>query len=510
MRVGIDVGGTNTDAVLMDGARVVAFNKAPTTRDVTSGIVAALRGLPLAAHPPRAVMLGTTHLTNAIVERKGLARTAVIRIGAPATAAIPPLADFPDDLRAALGGQWFLIEGGHEFDGREINPLDTARLREIAARLRDDDFQAVALCAVFAPLTRAHEERAREIVQNVAPEMYVSVSHQIGRLGLLERENATILNASLSPVARRIVSGLRDALKGIGLNDALYFSQNDGTLMATELAEQYPILTVASGPTNSMRGAAFLSGVKNAVVVDIGGTTTDVGVLQNGFPREAGAAVSVGGVRTNFRMPDVYSFGLGGGSVVRISDRAFTIGPDSVGYLLTERARVFGGDVLTASDVAVAARFAVAQMGDPARVAHLAANAREIARAMQAQVERAIDRMKTRAENVPVILVGGGSCLIEGELAGASEVIRPPHAQVANAIGAAIAQASGEVDRVYDLSAMSRGAAVEDALGFARERAIRAGALPTTIEVVEVEEVPLTYLPSNAVRIRVKVAGEIN
>ena len=87
--------------------------------------------------------------------------------------------------------------------------------------------------------------------------------------------------------------------------------------MSADFAEQYPVLTFASGPTNSMRGAAFLSGLKDAMVVDVGGTTSDVGALTHGFPREASVAVEIGGVRTNFRMPDVYSFGLGGGSLVQ-------------------------------------------------------------------------------------------------------------------------------------------------------------------------------------------------
>ena len=92
--------------------------------------------------------------------------------------------------------------------------------------------------------------------------------------------------------------------------------------MSADFAEQYPVLTFASGPTNSMRGAAFLSGLKDAMVVDIGGTTSDVGALTHGFPREASVAVDIGGVRTNFRMPDVYSFGLGGGSLVRAGPAA--------------------------------------------------------------------------------------------------------------------------------------------------------------------------------------------
>src|SRR5439155_11395176 len=132
-----------------------------------------------------------------------------------------------------------------------------------------------------------------------------------------------------------------------------------------------------SGPTNSMRGAAFLSGLSDALVVDVGGTTTDVGLLVGGFPREASFAANVGEVRTNFRMPDLISLGLGGGSLVR--EGGARIGPDSVGFELTERALVFGGRELTASDVAVAA--GLAEMGEPARAAGIERGVVERARA---------------------------------------------------------------------------------------------------------------------------------
>ena len=143
-------------------------------------------------------------------------------------------------------------------------------------------------------------------------------------------------------------------------------SQNDGTLMSPELAARFPVLTFASGPTNSIRGGGLLSGLDDCIVVDIGGTTTDVGVLSAGFPRESSVAVDIGGVRTNFRMPDVLSIGLGGGSRVRSADGATTVGPDSVGFRLTSEALVFGGSTLTATDIAVAS--GRAQIGDAARV----------------------------------------------------------------------------------------------------------------------------------------------
>jgi N-methylhydantoinase A/oxoprolinase/acetone carboxylase beta subunit len=307
-------------------------------------------------------------------------------------------------------------------------------------------------------------------------------------------------------LAERIVNSFRRALQELGISAPFFISQNDGTLMSAEFVEKYPVLTFASGPTNSMRGAAFLSGVKDGVVVDIGGTTSDVGVLVNGFPRDASVAVRVGGVRTNFRMPDVFSFGLGGGSHVQ-SD-PLQIGPRSVGYEITRRALVFGGSDLTASDVAVAA--GLADIGDRSRVAHLdpAFVAAAVAR-MAEMIEVSIDRMKSAAGDVPVILVGGGTLLVGDRLNGVSELHRPEHAAVANAIGAAIAQVGGEVDRVFSLDATPRTQALAQAKEEAAQRVLREGALPESVEIVEVEEIPLAYLPGNAVRIRVKAVGAL-
>jgi N-methylhydantoinase A/oxoprolinase/acetone carboxylase beta subunit len=257
-----------------------------------------------------------------------------------------------------------------------------------------------------------------------------------------------------------------------------------------------------------MRGAALLSGVQDAVVVDIGGTTSDVGVLVNGFPREASTEVDIGEVRTNFRMPDIISIGLGGGSIVR-ANGALTIGPDSVGYELQQRALVFGGDTLTTTDIAVAA--GLAEVGDPKLVAGLdRALVTEALEAIQQLVERAVDRIKTSAGAVPVVLVGGGTILVKDTLAGASELIKPEHAAVANAMGAAIAQAGGEIDRVFSLDGSSRDEVLEQARAEATARAVAAGAEPSSVTIVDVDEIPLTYLPGNDVRIRVKAVGDLD
>jgi N-methylhydantoinase A/oxoprolinase/acetone carboxylase beta subunit len=512
IRIGIDVGGTNTDAVLMDGKTVVAGVKAATSADVMTGVVNALRDVLAAAGTSAdkvdVVMIGTTHFTNAVVQRRDLARVACVRLCLPATQSLPPMVDWPADLREVLGNHWYLAHGGNEFDGRVISPLDEGELRGIAAQIAARGIGSVAVSSVFSPVSNAFEKQAGEILADALPGVHVTLSADIGRIGLLERENAAIMNACLRDLARHVVEAFRAALANVGFTGRFFLTQNDGTLMDAAFAERFPVLTFASGPTNSMRGAAFLSGVADAIVADIGGTTTDVGSLQKGFPRQATVAVEVGGVRTNFRMPDVFSIGLGGGSLVVDGPDGLTVGPRSVGFRIVEEALVFGGKTLTTSDIVVADGGAT--LGDPAKVAHLdRALIRRARDRIGFMLEDCVERARISAEPLPVIVVGGGSILVEGPIAGL-DLIKPDHFAVANAVGAAIAQVSGEVDRVYALAEISRAEALADAKTQAIEAAVSAGARRDTVEIVDVEDVPLAYLPGNATRVRAKAVGDLH
>jgi len=506
-RIGIDVGGTNTDAVLLEADAVAAAVKTPTTPDVTTGITRALAALVEQAPGAReanAVMIGTTHFTNAVVQRRDLGRVAAVRIGLPSGASLPPFVDWPEDLAALVRAEVVMLEGGHEFDGRPLVPFDTRGMRAAARRIREAGIRSVAVAAVFSPLNAACEEEAAAILRDACPDVAVTLSHRLGRIGLLERENAALLNACLIELARKTTRAFTEALRGSGIAAPLYLTQNDGTVMLAEVAEAYPVYSFASGPTNSMRGAAFLSKRDEALVVDVGGTTTDIGSLRHGFPREANNVVEIGGVRTLFRMPDLLSLGLGGGTLVERSP--LTIGPASVGYRLTEQALVFGGDVLTVTDVAVAA--GLIDLGDRVRVASLpAALVNEALARIRAMIEEGVDRMKTDAGEAPLIAVGGGSFLVPARLAGVSEVLNVPHQAVANAVGAAIAQVSGEVDQIFQ--DLTRDEAIARARRAAEDKAVAAGADRATINVVEVEDLPLAYLPGNSLRTRVRVVGEI-
>jgi len=512
IRIGIDVGGTNTDAVVMDGATVIAGVKAATTADVMTGVVNALKAVldasKMQASAIDVVMIGTTHFTNAVVQRRDLAKTAAVRLGLPATASLPPMVDWPEDLKVAIGGTGYLAHGGNEFDGRVISPLDEAELLGIAEDIKSKGINTIAITSVFSPVTNDFEKQAGEILAKALPGVHITLSSDIGRIGLLERENAAIMNACLRDLSKHVIQAFRKAITETGIKGRFYLTQNDGTLMDAEFAEKFPVLTFASGPTNSMRGAAFLSGVADAIVVDIGGTTSDVGSLHKGFPRQATVAVEVGGVRTNFRMPDVFSIGLGGGSHVVESSGDIKVGPTSVGYRIVTEALIFGGKTLTTSDVVVASgRY---ELGDKSKVAHLTPDfiARTQAKIMS-MLEDCVERSRLSPDPLPVIVVGGGSILVDGPIGGL-EVIKPNHFAVANAVGAAIAQVSGEVDRVYALAEIGRDEALADAKQRATEAAVAAGALRSSIEIVDVEDVPLAYLPGNATRVRVKAVGELH
>jgi N-methylhydantoinase A/oxoprolinase/acetone carboxylase beta subunit len=513
LRIGIDVGGTNTDAVVVDDAGVVvSATKAATTPDPFDGIRAALEQVLEGVDRTRIgqAMLGTTHPANAVIQRRDLQRVGTLRLAAPASIGVRPGAAWPDDLAAAIMGPARIIRGGNNYDGSEISPLDEDAVRAFAAEAAAAGVEAIAVSAPFSPASRDHELRAGEILEaELGGSIPVSLSHRVGALGLLERENATILNASLLKVARGVVDGFDAALAQQALAVESFLTQNDGTLMSAEEAVQLPVLSLGSGPTNSMRGASSLAKLSDAMVIDVGGTSADVGILVDGFPRESASAIEVGGVRTNFRMPDLISIGLGGGTIVRGRGADLTVGPESVGYRVSTDALVRGGSTLTLSDIAVRSG-RLTGFGDPTLIEDLPDEVVERALAwVDAQIESIIERMKASRHLLPLIAVGGGSHLVPDKIPGVSEVVRPNHHAVANAYGAAIAEASGSVDQVYRYGEQGREASLEAARWAAVDAAVRAGADPASVRVTSIVEVPLTYVPGEACRVQVKAAGPL-
>ena len=507
MRIGVDVGGTNTDAVVMRGDRLLAAVKRSTTDDIAAGVVnavkAALDEAGVRASEIEALMLGTTQFTNAVVRRRDLERVGVIRVGAQSARALPIAAKWPEDLAGPVVAETVQVDGGAEYDGAPIVPLDEVATADAIARFVKNGVHAFAITSVFSPVNPAMEQRVAEMAHAAAPEAKIALSHEIGGLGLYQRENATILNAALLSLAERVTAAFRAAFAELNLSCPFLISQNDGTLMRASFAQSYPVATFSSGPTNSMRGAAFLTGERDAMVIDIGGTTSDIGMLINGFPRPSGVAVSIGGVLTNFRMPDVLAVGLGGGSIV--SDDGQSIGPESVGAALTHKGLAFGGNVMTTSDILVAARRAT--LGDRAVNLDQAVVSTALAR-MREILAEGVDKMKTSPSPLPVIVVGGGAFLAPDDLPGAERTLRPENAGVANAIGAAFAQIGAEAEVVYMRAHGGRDEALTEVKRRACERAVEAGANPQTTDIVHIDETPMSYLDAGGAIIKARAIGD--
>lgn len=557
LRLGIDVGGTNTDAVLIDlhrkspnadepssglGSAILATHKAPTTPDVLTGLCDAIRAvLAKAASSSDAlgasnalvdsssdqipdsiksslssISIGTTALLNALVERSPLLqKVSVIRLCGPATRSLPPFADIPSDVAARIKGQIHFADGGYEVDGRPIRDLNESEIERIGAQLPRN--ACVAICGVFSPVRPEQELRARDILRACRPDLHTTCSHAVSpALGLLERENATILNACLLRLAKKTVLAVQNAIRQLGLTVPLYLTTNGGTVLPAHSAINQPIKWVRSGPTNSMRGAAILAGLsagggEEFLVVDIGGTTADLGVLEKtGVARPAAHTIDVAGVRSNFPASDVVSVALGGGTIVRETAEGVKLGPDSVGFKLTSQAMCFGGDVTTLTDIALATNPALAETLRPTRDTGLSENLIAASNAaILSLLESQVDRLKTSPDPIPLLVVGGGSVILPSRsIRGASRVIIPKHAGFANAVGAAISKLSATIDKVYDASKSS----VAEVMTIAEQEAITAclaaGAKEGTVEIVQKEGIPLAYLPGGMVRVVVIATGE--
>jgi DUF917 family protein/N-methylhydantoinase A/oxoprolinase/acetone carboxylase beta subunit len=466
------------------------------------------------------VTIGTTHFVNAVItlDSTRLSRVAILRLSGPFSKHAPPGIDWPASLRRIIVGHYALLHGGLEVDGSLISDIKEQEVVEQCKIIKEKNIGSIVVNGIFSPIdtVQKQEERVANIIKRELGERIdVVLSKTVANLGFLERENAAILNASILSFARKTIASFQDPIHKLGLNCPVFITQNDGTILSGEAASQLPIRTFSSGPTNSMRGAAFLVGNqekgKAMMVVDVGGTTTDVGLLlANGFPRQQAAYSELSGVRMNFSYPDVKSIGLGGGSLVRRIHEKLQVGPESVGYKLSEKALVFGGDTATATDYMVSTAGGL-NIGNPDRVRgkFKEEDLQDFETKVKNMLERIIDTMKTAPDDIPVLLVGGGAVIAPDTLRGASRVIKPKWSGVANAIGAAMARVSAVVDTVKSTEKQTSKEILAEISEAAKQKAIEAGALPSSVQIVEVEDLPLQYV-ANQTRFIVRAAGDFD
>ncbi|YCI02286.1 hydantoinase/oxoprolinase family protein [Ensifer sp. D2-11] len=317
--LGIDTGGTYTDAVLFSEATgVVAKAKALTTRhDLAEGVSGAVEAVLAKARVPVSaislVSLSTTLATNALVEGQG-GRAGLIMIG------FGPEDLKRDGLQEALGSDPVLfLPGGHNVHGGET-PLDMSALDEALPDL-SSQVSSFAIAGYFAVRNPDHEKRVRDRIREVS-HLPVTCSHELSsKLGGPRRALTTLLNARLVSMIDRLIGSCEDFLKARGIDVPMMVVRGDGALISAAEARLRPIETILSGPAASLVGARYLTGLDNAIVSDIGGTTTDVAVLEKGRPRLDAEGAVVGGFRTMVEAVAMRTYGLGGDSEVKINDR---------------------------------------------------------------------------------------------------------------------------------------------------------------------------------------------
>ena len=448
LSLGLDVRSAGADIVLMDADDRLLTKVAVPGRGGIAPLVrrAVASAVPSpSASPDRVthVTLGASHAMSTVLARRAVCRVALVRIGWPLTGALPPLSTWPGELRRAVSAGACTVAGGVEYDGSMSAPLDETAIARFLHSVAGDA-EAVAIAGVFSPLDPGHELAAAAIAQReLGPGVPISLSHEIGSLGLLGRENATVLNAALTRAAREIGDELRAVLEHEGMDAAEPFlARNDGSAMALEHALRFPVFALGSQAAAGMHGAAYLSGVSDAVVISVGESSASVGVLANGYPRETDVLPAVEGIRMDFEAPAVAEISVGAGG--------------------------------------------------PAFVAAL---------------QGAIDRMWGAHAAPPLVVVGEGGDLVPEDVPGVSEVMRPAEGDVACAIGMTVAPVNGQADVIHADRGARRADALRAARSLAVGRAVAAGADARRVDVVEVTEPPLSNLLGPAIGVRVRASG---
>jgi len=325
--LGIDTGGTYTDAVVLDDERgVIGAAKALTTKhDLSLGIRDAVEAALPKPHPNiRLVSLSSTLATNAIVEGKG-SPICLLLIGyAPDTVALA-------GLERVVANEFIVfIRGGHTVTGEEQAPLDTDTARQ-AILTCAPHVAAFAISGYFGVRNPTHELRVKRLVRRLTG-LPVTCGHELTtHLHAPRRALTVALNARLIPLLHQLILGVRDMLTIQGIRAPLMVVRGDGSLMDAQMALEQPVETILSGPAASVVGARYLSNVGDAFVIDMGGTTTDIVALHNGRPVLNLEGAWVGGRRTMIEAVDVHTTGLGGDSEVRLDEvRNLCIGPRRV------------------------------------------------------------------------------------------------------------------------------------------------------------------------------------
>lgn len=314
--LGIDTGGTYTDAVLIDleSNSIISKAKALTTRDDLSvGIRNSMKLFDRSLlKKVSMVSLSSTLATNSVVEGKGC-RVGVISVGR----------DFDSSI---VADESITISGGHDLNGAELNPLDIDSAEKFMNSIKNK-VDSIAITSYLSVRNPEHELILKDLASKIL-NLPVVCGHELSSsLGFNERTITSVMNARLIPIIKELISSMKSAMVEYDINAPLMIVKGDGSLMNDEIAVERPVETVLSGPAASMIGAKTLTGLNDAIVMDMGGTTTDIGILRNGQPRLEKEGAMIGGKRTRVLAAEIYTSGIGGDSRIVVKGNKFSLTP---------------------------------------------------------------------------------------------------------------------------------------------------------------------------------------
>lgn len=314
--LGMDTGGTYTDAVVMDldTGKILGKSKSMTTReDLCIGIRGAIRGIdPSLVRDVGVVVLSSTLATNSVVEGKGC-RVGLVCIGG----------DYNGDISADYSVR---VTGGHDYHGREEASLDRDSVRRFLESIKGK-VDGLAVSGYLSIRNPEHEDVVKSMANGILDVPVVCGHELTSRLGFNERTTTCIMNSRLIPLMDGLIRSVEAVLMEEGIRVPLMIFRGDGTIMSSEVARERPVETILSGPAASLVGAMHMTGLKDAVVMDMGGTTTDIGVLRNGKPRLDQEGATIGGKRTRVMAVQVTTSGIGGDSRIGVNQGSIVLTP---------------------------------------------------------------------------------------------------------------------------------------------------------------------------------------
>lgn len=482
MRIGLDVGGTHTDAVLITKNGLVSTAKVPTDHaDLTSSVLAALTAVTAAAGggPIVSVNLSTTLTTNAILEGT-IEATGVLVSGGPGI----------DPLEHRVGNHYFVIDGSIDHRGVEQERLDADQLAEAVAACKQSSIKTFAVVSKFSPRNPLHEQQMETALEGRGD--FIAPGHRLtGKLNFPRRIATAAFNAAVWRTFSAFADAVESGMSSLGTSATIAILKADSGTMPLDAARTLPVQSILSGPAASILGIAALCDITDdAVLLDIGGTSTDIALFAAGTPLLIPEGISINKRPTLVRALHTTSIAIGGDSTLRDSADGITVGPDRTGPCLA-----LGGQMPTLMDACIVAGLSNLGNAEASRTDFAAFAARThqeplpcaesaLAAALSA-IKSAVDALVVDVNDRPVYtvhemlhperiepkklyVVGGPAPALAGLLADAfgCEVIVPPHAAVANAIGAALARATSDLELLADTA---RGVKLIPRLGLSEE-----------------------------------------